>query len=54
MRVFADKFTTTEDRTWFEEELNSILLVTTPEKSGKEKKGRSKDDKVWTSDGGEE
>lgn len=44
MRVFADKFTTTEDRTWLEDELTAVLAAS-PDKGGKEKKGK-KEEKV--------
>lgn len=38
MRVFADKFTTVDDKNWFEDELNAALEKPAAP-TGKEKKG---------------
>ena len=43
MRVFADKFTTPEDKAWFDDELNAVLEK--PREKGKGDK-KLKEDKV--------
>lgn len=49
MRVFADKFTTVEDKQWFDEELNLALATPVKEKVKGEKKSKEEKVNEWLS-----